>query len=361
MLRKTQQLTVSHRRPATSFFNRLQEVFERKFDGFPAAVDDASGTPTLDEWLGGEGPELDIGDYLEGAIPQCPDAQDCEETQTGSGCVETFTRSIPSGNTWGQSEITGRNGETLFWGTQSHGDLAVVDGRGSFVNPIAGTRYSGLGLIGVQYPLEITGEVSYESSSGGIEVWFHPYAPNTDSVVKILWSSTTMFGSRLDYDAQNWVTPGDQLTGQIGFSGKSGGFRVRFTNANTFIAAGTHVPGALWDAVIPAAPYPIGQITVSAVGAAWIDNIRIVSGLGCGTTNNCSGKSYTETLTSVSVTSSGIVSWKPSFPVAYYVEVWKDGLPVVKDEEYKVTSDGYIVFVGGSSVTDNVVARYVVA
>ena len=42
MLHKRQTLNVTNRRSITTFFNRVTEIFERKFDGFVATVEDTN-------------------------------------------------------------------------------------------------------------------------------------------------------------------------------------------------------------------------------------------------------------------------------------------------------------------------------
>jgi hypothetical protein len=57
-------------------FNRMLEQFERKFDGFPASVDDgampAVTEQTHTDYIGGD---LLIDDYFATEKPQCPDVE----------------------------------------------------------------------------------------------------------------------------------------------------------------------------------------------------------------------------------------------------------------------------------------------
>lgn len=84
MLHKKQELTVSNRRSVTTFFNRMMEQFERKFDGFPASVEGgAMPAVTEDTHADYTGVEIDITDYLD--KPQCPDVVD-PATNCVAGC-----------------------------------------------------------------------------------------------------------------------------------------------------------------------------------------------------------------------------------------------------------------------------------
>src|SRR5574338_714677 len=85
MLHKKTTLTVESRRSVTAFFNRLQDRFERKFDGFPATIEGGS-MPAVEE---GPVENVDYGSIIEqiasgiyspptAEIPQCPDLTDEE-------------------------------------------------------------------------------------------------------------------------------------------------------------------------------------------------------------------------------------------------------------------------------------------
>jgi hypothetical protein len=77
MIHKKKNLVIRNRRPVSDFFNRSQEVFERKFDGFPAMVEGPSRQIVLDGNVA-DIPPLDISGYLtNNATPPCPDSPGC--------------------------------------------------------------------------------------------------------------------------------------------------------------------------------------------------------------------------------------------------------------------------------------------
>lgn len=48
-MKKKQNVTIEQGRSVTTFFNRVLENFERKFDGFPALIEGARETPAIAE------------------------------------------------------------------------------------------------------------------------------------------------------------------------------------------------------------------------------------------------------------------------------------------------------------------------
>jgi hypothetical protein len=82
MLLKKSTLTVENRRSVTTFFNRITEQFERKFDGFPAAVQGNTAELTLDPDTTGVniGDLIDkiSGEFLDSQTPQCEDISGAE-------------------------------------------------------------------------------------------------------------------------------------------------------------------------------------------------------------------------------------------------------------------------------------------
>lgn len=106
-MRKKIELQVQQNRSITAFFNRVADIFDRKFDGFPAVLLGASSTPAFQE--GSEDYDQfnsdDIIDkiansYQDSAVPPCPDVLPPSGCYEGNCVVlDTFTRTDDSWDT----------------------------------------------------------------------------------------------------------------------------------------------------------------------------------------------------------------------------------------------------------------------
>lgn len=97
-MNKKIQLTISQRRQRSTF-SRTLEIFERKFDGFPASAPNLkTSVPTNPNASN----DIDFGEILQDLLDQMPDATPC----TGSGeNVETKVLSTDDGGTTWQFPV----------------------------------------------------------------------------------------------------------------------------------------------------------------------------------------------------------------------------------------------------------------
>lgn len=95
-MRKKISVTISERRKPSSFFGRVKEIFERKFDGFPAVPADPSGLEGYTTGDLGTVDQKQIVDEISKLIQKqtinfdtapCPDYPCTAETANTSGTV----------------------------------------------------------------------------------------------------------------------------------------------------------------------------------------------------------------------------------------------------------------------------------
>lgn len=126
-MKKKVNVTVANRRKTSGLLSRIGDVFERKFDGFPASVPPVSNNAPI---IGDDSGELTVGrlpipdDLVIPDIPPCPDAD-------GNCGFDSDTESFPvafSGS-WGSRwfSITSSGGAGLLLDPIN---VAVADGTG---------------------------------------------------------------------------------------------------------------------------------------------------------------------------------------------------------------------------------------
>lgn len=157
MLHKKQSITVSNRRSVTQFFNRVQDSFERKFDGFPALIGTPGSTPAIEEGAIDFNQD-ELIDAITGAvtstetseIPICPTGPEEECVPSENACVyDTFQGTTVSG--WGTTDNGSHTWETAQVGNGSA--RVFANGSARLINVAAGFGTFQAGNVQAIYPL----------------------------------------------------------------------------------------------------------------------------------------------------------------------------------------------------------------
>lgn len=372
MLHKKSKIDVSNRRSVAAFFNRMQEVFERKFDGFPATVEGDTMPAMHDESIAEDaGIELDITGYLD-VVPQCPDqsVDDCYGTpETQPVILEDALTT----HGWGQAK------RVIYRPAANQTQVALGLGSGSdglgyvpFVSSLSPERHTKWFITFHQDFLSLSGgrirmRAMWESTD-----WHSAGAAPTTVTAKVYKDVITSMPSDgiTGGNISGWT--GGTLVGTVTFVANAGGppgsgVQWRDTNFRSLVIGNLEMGTSFQSKVLrleTEETYP--QLTLvpyrneagTARGPELTTN-TIQPGSPAGD-SPCKGDSVAEELVLASAHAHGAKEYEASLPVNYFVSVWVNGLIMVKDVDYSVTVDNHILIDPGPDAGSTVTARYVV-
>lgn len=347
MLHKTTELIVSQRRSVTTFFNRVTDQFERKFDGFPATVDPAISAASSESAIS----DVDMDAIIDsisgtfsssgGDIPPCPDSP-CYDQGNAFCWSEEFNSITNSpGDGWGLGwNYVGGNSMNVSHVEDGFGKIITIpDGIGQ---PIFTGLNSATGLLG---PNGITeGRLDFK--------WTCSPAPlGADITIKVQASSASVAWTNYEGTGVLWITHGYQTNTVVRL------FEPEVVGSLLFNPMGVKVifngdeydynPGLVDSGFILAnAGVIVSSVNSEQVQEISVDYLR----LNCGPV--CTGG---EVVTQLLTYAGG--EWEPGYEVDYYIDVWIDGAKGVRDDDYTVCGNN----ICGPSSEFTVTARYVVA
>jgi hypothetical protein len=369
MIKKSTSLTIHQNRSVTTFFNRITEQFERKFDGFPAVQLEPRSTPALQEGSSDyDGVEIDVGDIIgdfliDPSVLPCPQLQGPEHCTEGysNGCIETFTRSTANG--WGTSEIVNpTTGAPLIWqptdsDLSTNGTQGVISGPTSPASLLFPSAMNMPQEFLIHWKFRDTHAFPLSGSyhlTGGLQVNLQQGADIAD--LDVFYDPTANSQLR---GALTINYPFDELAWNIGTAVggaaqhteriTEGYFRIRISATGTYAKAWRIEEGepSAWDAELAAPSSPLRSLQLDSTagsGPWYFESVGIVEGMECSYTECDELPTFESGTTLVNdfiATETG--SYKTNTEISHITQVWYDDLLAVKDIDYSVNDENEIV------------------